>query len=95
MGEQTRPSAIVGRPEPDQSIADCTTAELLHEAATRASAHRAALSDADFPAGQVGLIAREYAEAITHIEDAITRHNKAVYMERGVFAITDAERTGA
>lgn len=95
MGEQTRPSAIARRPSGEAAVNDCTVVELLTEAAARIERLKAALAPADFPGGNAGRIAREYAESYTHLEDAITRFNKATYMERGIFAITDAERTGA
>lgn len=89
MAEQTRPSAVVSRPDPERAVSDCTVAELLTEAWHRAHERQAAADD-----GPLGLgPRRELAIAKTHIEDAIGRHNKAVYMERGIFAITDAERT--
>lgn len=81
--QQTRPSAIVVRPMPNDEIENCSTAELLTEVIERAR-NRAA--QPCVPAHH-----RELSLAIKAAEDCLTRHNKAVYMERGVFAITDAE----
>lgn len=87
---QTRPSAIVERPMRDDPIGDCSTAELLTEVIARATSRRATDSEA-LPAKAVEARNRELSIAITHAEDCLTRHNKAVYIERGVYAITDAE----
>lgn len=73
-------------------VASATTAELLTACLGRLDdARQSALSATDQP--RAGEIAREYALAITHIEDAITRANKGHYRQAGIFAITDAERT--
>lgn len=85
---QTRPSAVVRRPDPETPVSEATVAELLTEALERAKARRNSGSKRPTRDAE----ARELSIFVTLVEDAITRHNKAVYMERGVFAITDAER---
>lgn len=93
--EQTRPSAVVRSHEElgRELVGDCTVAELLTVAGARLAAQREGLST--LPRSEGGPISREYALAITHVEDAITRSNKANYRLAGIFAITDAERTEA
>jgi hypothetical protein len=92
--EQARPSKIVERPPSDRHVDECTVAELLTEVIVRASGRRTEYSDVltggpvDGPA-----VRRELSLAITYAEEALTRHNKAVYMCRGIFAITDAEQS--
>lgn len=68
-------------------VADCSTVELLNECISRCGEFKLHASS--------GEIAREYALAVTHIEDAITRANKGHYMQAGTFAISDAERAGS
>jgi hypothetical protein len=95
MAEQTRPSAIVRRPDPETPISEATTAEILMEVIARAKSRRDiwdASTDVPLPAEELNARNRELSLVITLAEDCLTRHNKAVYMERGVFAITDAER---
>lgn len=82
---QTRPSAILGRPDPSAPVSAASVAELVYEALSRARHRR----DVENPSSDER---RELSIFITLAEDAITRHNKAVYLRRGVFAITDAER---
>lgn len=92
--QQTRPSAIVRDAALVGSLMvyAASTAELLTVALARLADDRARVTAATDLRG-AGEIAREYALAITHAEDAITRANKAHYREAGIFAITDAERT--
>lgn len=81
---ETRPSAIVRSPlDPDVLVKDATTVELLTTCMERLNRDRE---------NNAAAVARELSTAITHIEDAITRTNKAHYRARGVYAITDAER---
>lgn len=86
-GEQTRPSAIVSRPDPLTTVADATVAELATEILARIDLRRR-----NPLVAEDGRILRELALAATAAEDVIYRHNRALYMVRGVFAITDAER---
>lgn len=75
---------------PDDAIKDCSTAELLTEVIARATTRRAT-STSGMPREVEDARNRELSLSITAAEDCLTRHNKAVYIERGVFAITDAE----
>lgn len=89
MDEQTRPSAIVNSDlDPGMLVVEATFAELGTVMTQMADNERNTAAPAD-PAA-----AREFSLAITHLEDAITRFNKGTYRRRGIFAVTDAERTG-
>lgn len=90
---QTRPSAILRRPDPETPVSEATTAELLFEARERIHARRWADEPLDRPLEQRAARARDLERAEDATEDAISLHNRAVYRERGIFAITDAERT--
>jgi hypothetical protein len=95
VAEQTRPSAIVATPLAieNQLVSESTVAELLTVAIARLGYQRVVtLGLAEVGVEVAGEIARECALAITHIEDGITRANKAHYRTTGIFAITDAER---
>lgn len=89
MEDRTRPSAIVraGIDTEAVTVADLTVAELLTVCIERTGDERAGANDTGAYA------AREFSIAITHMEDAITRHNKGVYRLKDTFAITDAERS--
>ncbi len=77
-------------------VADATVAELLTvcigRARDRSEMAEFVAEDRPVPVS-AGSIRREYALAITHMEDALTRFNKATYRENDTFAITDAERS--
>jgi hypothetical protein len=101
MNDKTRPSAIVrGNIDTEAvTVADLTVVELLtvciEVARDEVRGVHSAMSDgpSDALGDESGAILREFSIAITHIEDAITRYNKATYRLKGTFAITDAERS--
>lgn len=97
MAEQTRPSAIVNSNLDTEAVtvADATVAELLAVCINRLDTERRHVTESVESAESAALVGREFSIAITHCEDAITRANKAHYRARGIFAITDAERTQA
>jgi len=86
VGQNTRPSAVVrsGDEVREQTVEASSSAELLTECLARWDRARATTLDS--------AVARELSIAITHVEDAITRSNKAGYRMLNRFAITDAER---
>lgn len=83
--ERELTSAEVRRVSDITPIRECTTVELLSECWDR--------MDGMIDVSVNGQVKREAAIAKTLIEDAITRANKAVYREAGIYGISDAERT--
>lgn len=91
MAEQTRPSAIVQDVDSATvSVAQATDVELLTAVRVRWEKLRERRPGTeDLP----GDVSREFALGIGHVEDAINRGNRGRYRLKGIFGITDAERT--
>lgn len=92
------PSALVDEPDEieEMTVAGASMVELLVVVIERASTDRIAAiaSRSDYPSPEdANAAARELSLAITYLEEAVGRINKAGYRRKGLFGITDAERT--
>jgi hypothetical protein len=77
-------AVLLNQPQPEQPpIEELTFVDVTGLAYTRAKAYQA---DSESPSAK-----REYALAMTAIEDAVMRFNRARSIDLGIFHVTDTE----